>query len=299
LAHELHDISAHHLTSVVVTVDTARKLGDRRPELAAEAVAFAARTGRETLTALHRLVAVMRTVEQHDEPGRDAAGIAALVSGFTRLGQPVALDLPPALSGPEADAAYGIVREALTNALRYAPGAAVRVHVRPEAHGLRLRIDNDASPAAAPAPRVPLGAGRGITGMRERAAATGGTLTAAPRPGGGWRVEALLGAASGTDRHGGRRHSRRLTALQLAVAVGVLLNPVVPMLLVVDDQDPDPTGAAASALAGLLALTHALPLLLRRSRPWTALAAVLCTAALWPLFAVLDALPPGTSAYLP
>jgi signal transduction histidine kinase len=62
LARELHDVSAHHLTSIVVTVTAAQRLAERRPELAAEALEFAARTGRETQSALHRLVAVMRGV---------------------------------------------------------------------------------------------------------------------------------------------------------------------------------------------------------------------------------------------
>ncbi|MDK1474589.1 histidine kinase [Streptomyces sp. 549] len=303
LARELHDVSAHHLTSVVVTVDTARKLGDRRPELGDAALEFAARTGRETLAALHRLVAVMRTVERGEEPSQDAGDLAALVSGFVRLGQPVHLDVPKDVDAPVADATYGIVREALTNALRYAPGAPVRVELRPGPHSWRLRIDNDAVPQVEPAPASPdagqpprWGAGRGITGMRERAAAAGGRLTAGPRPGGGWRVEADLGTGAGPGRE--RPATGSVLWLQIAVAVVAVLNPVLPSVLSFGHQAED-SASAASALAGLLALAHALPLLLRRSRPWAALAGVLATVFLWPLFGGLGVLPPGATGYLP
>ena len=180
LARELHDVSAHHLTSVVVTVDVARRLGDRRPELVAEALEFAERTGRETLTAIHRLVAVMRDT-RHAEARPMTDRIHELIAGFSRLGRPIATELPDDLAGPAAEAVHGIVREALTNALRHAPGAAVRVEVQRVGETLELTVDNTA--ARGPADYTGMGSGRGVTGMRERAAAVGGELTAGPGPG--------------------------------------------------------------------------------------------------------------------
>ncbi len=227
LARELHDVSAHHLTSVVVTVDAARRLGGNRPELAAEALSFAERTGGETLTAIRRLVAVMRSTERantadttHDPDGARHAnlvgvtGVVAptgvtdgmvgagrpefrpgpspmsgpiqeLVAGFGRLGRPIATRMPDDLAGPAAEAVFGIVREALTNALRYAPGAAVRIDVRRDEGALDLTVDNDPPRASAQPAGAGLGSGRGVAGMRERAAAVGGQLTAGPGPGGG------------------------------------------------------------------------------------------------------------------
>ncbi|WP_416960495.1 histidine kinase [Streptomyces sp. Agncl-13] len=180
LARELHDVSAHHLTSVVVTVDVARRLGDRRPELVAEALEFAERTGRETLTAIHRLVAMMRDT-RHAEARPMTDRIHELIAGFSRLGRPIATELPDDLAGPAAEAVHGIVREALTNALRHAPGAAVRVGVQRVGGTLELTVDNTA--ARGPADYTGMGSGRGVTGMRERAAAVGGELTAGPGPG--------------------------------------------------------------------------------------------------------------------
>jgi signal transduction histidine kinase len=85
-------------------------------------------------------------------------------------------------------AAYRIVQEALTNARRHAPGAAVDVELAYAGEELRLRIrDNGPGPPAASA-----SAGHGLLGMRERAAAVGGQLTSGPAPGGGFLIEAFL-----------------------------------------------------------------------------------------------------------
>ncbi|MBT2413426.1 hypothetical protein J7I94_23145 [Streptomyces sp. ISL-12] len=171
LARELHDVSAHHLTSVVVTVDAARRLGAKRPELVAEALAFAARNGRETLTALHRLATVMRDTRAAD-PRPVSGRLRELVAAFSRLGRPVDADLPDDLAGPAAEAALAIVREALTNALRHAPGAPVRVRIRRTGETLALTVDNGPPRAAqfargAPVPPEISGRLAGLT-PRER-----------------------------------------------------------------------------------------------------------------------------------
>ena len=184
LARELHDVTAHHLTSIVVIVSAAQRLGGSRPELAADAREFAARTGRDTLAALHRLVALLRLPDER--PGPVTARLDELAAGFRLLGQRVSVvaeppgDLPPAVT----EAVCGITREALTNTLRYAPGAGVRIRLVPGPGGLELTIDDDGARAAGAGA---VGSGRGVTGMRERAAALDGTLTAGPRSGAGWR----------------------------------------------------------------------------------------------------------------
>jgi signal transduction histidine kinase len=294
LARELHDVSAHHLTSIVVTVTAAQRLAERRPELAAEALQFAARTGRETESALHRLVAVMRGVEL-DGGGGMAHRIEELAAGFAALGQPVEtrLEADP-LTGPVGEAAYGIVREALTNALRHAPGGPVEVALCRRDGVVEVVVANGAS--AGPAAAGGLGSGRGIEGMRERAASTGGTLEAGPEPAGGWRVRALLpdSAVSTMERSVRRTRGPRLADIAIALAAGAL--PVALTMV------PDPTmprvGAAAAALAAMLMAAHALPLLWRRRAPWQVLGAVLATTALWPLVAGLDLLPEAALAAL-
>ncbi|MFJ6087870.1 histidine kinase [Streptomyces sp. NPDC092369] len=296
LARELHDVGAHHLTSVVVTVDVARRLGERKPELVAEALEFAERTGRETLTAIQRLIAVMRDTGQAEV--RPMTGrIQELVSGFGRLGRPIATELPADLAGPAAEATHGIVREALTNALRYAPGAAVRVVVRrADGNGegdvggggmLELTVDNTAPRGGVE--HGGMGSGRGITGMRERAVALGGELTAGPDPDGGWRVRARLPDTTG-PRHVAVRPRRRdfpreqrLTDLALVFTATVL--PLVFLLVAAEDwRDRDATaGALSVGLVSALLTLHALPLLWRRRAPWAVFAAVLATGWLWPV----------------
>jgi signal transduction histidine kinase len=87
--------------------------------------------------------------------------------------------------------AYRIVQEALSNAMRHAPGSQVNVRVGYHPDCLQLEVRNDAAAADGPA-SVTAGSGHGLVGMRERAAMLGGTLFAAPVPGGGFRVTAVL-----------------------------------------------------------------------------------------------------------
>ncbi|MEV0322807.1 histidine kinase [Streptomyces sp. NPDC050658] len=274
LARELHDVSAHHLTSVVVTADTARRLGDRKPELTADALRFAADSGRETVDALHRLVAVMET-SAADEGSALEDRVTELTAGFARLGQPVDVRIDEeftGLRGAAAEALFGIVREALTNALRYAPGADVRVvvHAR-DAATLELLVEDDGTPAAAAEPgagtRQRLGGGRGTTGMRERATALGGTLTAGPRTdGAGWAVRAQLPRFGPAATAARRRHV--LNRGMSVDAAAVFAVAVTPFLVVLVEQP-------GTALAYAPTAAHALPLLWRRRSPWAVLWAVL------------------------
>lgn len=301
LARELHDVSAHHLTSVVVTADAALRLGGRRPELTAQALEFAAEAGRETLTALHRLVALMRT-SAADEESALADRVDELAAGFARLGPRPLVDVAPdlaALTGPVADAAFGIVREALTNALRYAPGAAVRVriHAAEPDGAVVLTVEDDGAAGAAPgavpaAGRQGLGSGRGTAGMRERAAALGGTLAAGPRPDGpGWSVRARLPRTTGPLRHRAVSHPalRGLDLSDVAIALAVATLPLFAVLV----EEP-----AAAALALTPAVAHALPLLWRRRAPWAVLCAVLATALLGPLGLASGLLSPAVALCL-
>ncbi|MGA5298784.1 histidine kinase [Nucisporomicrobium flavum] len=275
LARELHDVTAHHLTSIVVIASAAQRVGATRPELVAEARDFAARTGRETLTALQRLVALLQ------EPGVPApgGGLTELADGFRRLGQRVTVEGTHPMGPVVAEAAYGIAREALTNTLRYAPGASVTVGLTGTPDGVRLTVADDGPAGATPdGSAARLGSGRGIAGMRERAAALGGTLEAGPRPGGGWQVDALL-PADAAPVPGGVRRPGPDSVIDAAVLLLALGAPAAGLLVALEGDLP----AGAASLAALALIGHALPLAWRRSRPWTVLAAVLVTGWVWPL----------------
>ncbi|WP_219910768.1 sensor histidine kinase [Saccharothrix carnea] len=198
IARELHDVVAHHISMIAVQAETARLTTPGLPAEGARRLSEIGDTARAGLTEMRRLLGVLREdapsdiAERHPQPGlrqltellddvRDTSGAGArlIVSGT-----PAGLD-----PGVEL-AAYRIVQEALTNARRHAPGAAVDVelHYTEEALRLRIRDNGPGPPAAAPA------GGHGLTGMRERAAAVGGRLRTGPAAVGGFVVEASLPA---------------------------------------------------------------------------------------------------------
>ncbi|MCX2928041.1 sensor histidine kinase [Streptomyces sp. NEAU-W12] len=297
LAQELHDISAHHLTSVVVSVEAARRLGEKRPELGAEALAFASRTARETQSALRRLVEVMH-VGGTPAPASMTAPIEALIAGFGKLGRPISVSLPADLAGPTAEAVHGIVREALTNALRYAPGASVGVRAERAGDVLRLTVDNGKPPGGTGGDKLGLGSGRGVAGMRQRAAAVGGQLSAGPRPGGGWRVEALLPDAPPARRPVGGR--RRDFTREQRIADGAVFGSaaVLSWSVALMNARNAGHGVQVCLLLALVLTVHALPLLWRRRAPWLVLAAVGATALVWPVLLRGNVLPPSGAAFL-
>ncbi|MGY0071327.1 sensor histidine kinase [Streptomyces sp. QTS137] len=297
LANELHDISAHHLTSVVVSVEAARRLGDSRPELTAEALTFASRTARETQSALRRLVAAMQ-MDDAPAPQPMTAPIEALIAGFGRLGRPISVSLPTDLAGPAAEAAHGIIREALTNALRYAPGAPVGVRAERAGDALRLTVDNGKPPGGTGGDRLGIGSGRGVAGMHRRAAAVGGQLSAGPRPGGGWRVHAVLPDAPSARRPATGR--RRDFTREQRIADGAVFGStaVASWSFALTNAQDAGYGAPLCLLLALVLTVHALPLLWRRRAPWLVLTAVGATALVWPLLLHSGVLPPSAAICL-
>ncbi|MEU4423614.1 histidine kinase [Actinoplanes sp. NPDC024001] len=283
LARELHDVTAHHLTSIVVNASTAQFLGDQRPELRAEALAFAARTGREALADLQRLVAVLPT-----EPA--APSLADLADDFRELGQVVTLEMPGSSDGlteAAAEVVHGIAREALTNTLRYAPGATVRVRLSHGAEGTELLVEDDGGSTPATSG---LGSGRGLAGMRERAALLGGSVQAGPRVDRGWRVRAVLPPAAPVPRGPGWLRSQ--VVIDLALMLLTLALPLSGVAIFAEEAGAQP---AATVLALLAVVAHAAPLLWRRRYPWAAFVAVALTTWLGPLLLVTGVVPVGGS----
>jgi len=215
IARELHDVVVHHISMIAVQAETARLTTPGMPDAGAQKLSAIGDTAREALTEMRRLLGVLR------EDARDDAGADAETAG--RRPQPSLRQLTELLdaardtsgagarlivSGPSATldpgveiAAYRIAQEALTNARRHAPGAAVDVELHYTGDALRLRIrDNGPGPPApSPGPGVTRQAGgHGLLGMRERAAAVGGQLRTGPAPGGGFLVDATLPAKAVT-----------------------------------------------------------------------------------------------------
>ncbi|WP_420311440.1 histidine kinase [Streptomyces sp. YS-B37] len=275
---ELHDVSAHHLTAVVVTAGAALGLRERRPELAAEALEFATETGREVTRALGAVRAPAPSREELPSPEER---LRALVAGFRRLDQPVELDIDPLPDGTVADAAYGIVREALTNVARHAPGAHTTVTCRYGDTRTDVVVTSAAPLSGTTAHGAGLGGGRGQGFLRSRAREAGGTLTTGPTPQGGWEVRATLPGRTAAPVEDTVPRSYR--AAQLIAAIGLAVQPLLPVLITRQESAPTGSHVSAGVLFALLAAAQAVTLLWLRRTPRTAQLALLTLALLWPL----------------
>ena len=169
---------------------------DTRPAEAKQALAAISRTSLDTLTEIRHILGTLRRDSGHDQgPARGLADLGQLAAEMTEIGVPVTVWVNGQRNGLPLGidlAGYRVVQEALTNVLKHAGKTHADVAVRYEPSALTIEITNDgADGSAQTAPHVP-GSGRGLTGMRERVAAWGGTLKAGPRADGGFRVFAHL-----------------------------------------------------------------------------------------------------------
>ncbi|MBL1095244.1 sensor histidine kinase [Streptomyces coffeae] len=202
IARELHDVVAHNVSVMVVQADGAAYVLDASPEQARQALETISGTGRQALAEMRRLLGVLRTgepgedsdyvpqpdVEQIDELVEQVRG-AGLTVDFKVVGSP--RQLP---SGVELTA-YRIVQEALTNTRKHGGpdvGASVRITYFDDGLGLLVEDDGRGARREMYEDGGADGQGHGLIGMRERVGMVGGTLDAGPRPGGGFRVSALL-----------------------------------------------------------------------------------------------------------
>ncbi|MEU5436950.1 histidine kinase [Streptomyces sp. NPDC020719] len=195
LARELHDLIAHHVTGIVVQARAAR-FTSVEGQRAADTFGRIEEAGGEALSAMRRLVRVLRAGDPETEPVAGLAQIRELADRFSLAGPPALLHVEPGLEerlpGEVAAAAYRVVREALTNVRKHAADAsAVRVGLRVVGSGLEVRVADDGSRAARLPPSAG-GGGFGLAGLTERVTALGGELTAGPSPEGGWLVLAVL-----------------------------------------------------------------------------------------------------------
>jgi len=200
IAREMHDVVAHSLSVVIAQADGGRYAGQADPAAAASALEQISATGRQALAEMRKLLGVLREGDgQEFAPQPDVAAIDQLVTDVRSSGLDVALVVEggpqPMPAGPQL-AAYRIVQESLTNVLKHAgPAGRAEVRLRWGRDALELSVTDDGRGAAAVVETD--GQGQGLLGMRERAQLHGGRLTAAPRAGGGFGVEAVLPYRSG------------------------------------------------------------------------------------------------------
>jgi signal transduction histidine kinase len=193
IARELHDVIAHSVSVMTVQAGAARVLLDEdRPERARESLLAVEETGRQALGEMRRLLGILRGDEHETRlaPQPGISDIDALVEQVRRAGLPVdvVVEGEPRPLPPGVDlAAYRVVQEALTNALKHAGAARAEVSIHYGNNVLELAITNDGHVR-----RNGRGGGHGLVGMRERVALYGGEFEAGPRNGGGFAVRASL-----------------------------------------------------------------------------------------------------------
>ncbi|MFF4398052.1 sensor histidine kinase [Streptomyces sp. NPDC001480] len=205
IARELHDIVTHNVSVMVIQAGAARKVMDAAPDRAREALLAVEAGGRTAMAELRHVMGLLtmadadvppdRTPDAELAPQPGLAQLGALTARMRATGVPVELDVTgtPAPLPAGADlAAYRVVQEALTNTVKHAAGARVRVAVDHTPDAVHIEVSDTGGTPAAPAGP---GGGRGLTGLRERLAVYGGTLEADERPLGGFRVRAVIPAA--------------------------------------------------------------------------------------------------------
>ncbi|MEU0627485.1 histidine kinase [Streptomyces sp. NPDC005989] len=206
IARDLHDVVAHHIALVNVQAGVAAHVMDKRPDQAKEALAHVREASRSALDELRATVGLLRQSGDPEAPTEPAPGLAVLdelVETVRRAGLPVEVactDRRPPLPAAVDLAAYRVIQEALTNVRKHAgPGARAEVSVVRVGNTAEVTvIDNGSGGGGGHGD----GGGHGLLGMRERVTALGGTLTAGPRYGGGFRVHAILPVEARTAESG-------------------------------------------------------------------------------------------------
>jgi signal transduction histidine kinase len=200
VARELHDVIAHGLAVITVQAGVGRRLMDRRPQEAASALASIEAISRSAQEELRVVLGLLRAEDVGPAaltPAPRLADVKALVETVRAAGTPVELqvsgaDLP--LSPGLEVSVYRVIQEALTNVVKHAPGACARVDLAVTVQQVSIDVTDDGGTlgAGAAARADGTASGHGITGMRERVGAFGGSLTARPAAGRGFAVLARI-----------------------------------------------------------------------------------------------------------
>lgn len=272
IAREMHDIVAHSLTVMIAQADGGRYAAGADPTAATRALGTIGETGRAALTDMRRLLGVLRegppprtgSVPVVAAPTAQPSGAspnATVAAGPAFTPQPSVEDVPTLVEQVRASGlrvslvrtgtprhpppgvgltAYRIVQEAMTNVLKHAgPDPAVTVVLSWRVDAIAIEVSDDGRGASAGTD----GLGHGLLGMRERAALFGGTVSAGPRPGGGYRVRAMLptGPAPAGTSTGPAPDDASSTDPVPAVAPSA---DVMPDTAAAPGAQPQPTGSA-------------------------------------------------------
>jgi len=194
IARELHDVVAHHVSVMGVQAGVARRLFDRDPPEAVAAIGSVETASRQAIADLQQLVGVLRRQEEGDDlaPQPSLQRLPELVEHMRQTGLPVKLTTtgePQQLPAGVELSAYRIIQEALTNTLKHAGPAQAAVTVRYDNGAVEVEVVDDGQ---GPPPARQGTGGKGLVGMQERVRLYGGRLEAGARPGGGFRVYAVL-----------------------------------------------------------------------------------------------------------
>ncbi|ABW11091.1 histidine kinase [Parafrankia sp. EAN1pec] len=201
IARELHDVVTHNVSVMVIQAGAARKVLDANPDLAREAIRAVETSGRSAMTELRHVMGLLTMSGGAPDGGDDGPGPSpqpglGRVDELVRRVRDTGVDVELSTTGTPVPlpagvdlAAFRVVQEALTNAVRHAAGARVRVAVAYAPGLVRVEVTDSGGVRAAAAGA---GSGAGLLGLRERLAVYGGTLAAGPRPTGGYRVMAEI-----------------------------------------------------------------------------------------------------------
>ena len=191
IAREVHDTVAHAVAVINVQAGVTAHVLDKRPEQARETLVTIEQTSARALDELRATLGLLRGDDRGDAPTAGLDQIKELAGMARDAGLDVTVEVrsaPRELPSAVDQAAYRILQESITNAIRHAGPARVTVSLGYGPDDLEILVSDDGRGPDGPAD----GGGQGIVGMRERAALLGGELTAGPRPGGGFQVRARL-----------------------------------------------------------------------------------------------------------
>ena len=200
IAAELHDVVSHNVSVMVVQAGAARKVLDKSPDLAREALLAVEDSGRAAMAELRHVMGLLTMTSQGGDPAgsadlarsrvwsRSRHWSSASATAACALDLAIEGDVIPLPSGLDL-AAYRVVQEALTNAVKHAVGALIRVTLDYSPQRLKVDVVDTGGSASSSAAT---GNGRGLAGLRQRLAVYGGTLSAGPRLTGGYMVSAVI-----------------------------------------------------------------------------------------------------------
>jgi signal transduction histidine kinase len=198
IARELHDVAAHGASLIVVQSVAAQGVFDSNPQRARSALEAIESEARTMLIEMRRLLGRISPGPGDAETSDPRETLAQLVERVRATGQPVEARIEPDLGvGDDLElTVYRCLQEALTNALKHAPGALTKVVARSEDGTIQIEVDNGppAKPDASRSRSDSIEGGRGLAGMRERVAAVGGSFAAGPTPDGGFQIRLSIPA---------------------------------------------------------------------------------------------------------